>query len=124
MPLADHGCLVAGMPEETRERGAAVLDQAGPLCPKHATLELGSPAVAAGEQAGRAEIEADRQLLENGGTDPQRPAGLALYLASARSDGLSGRLLSAVWDPWEHLDVDSVMASEAFTVRRLRAEEG
>ena len=67
------------------------------------------------------EVEADRQLLKNGGTDPQRPAGLAVYLASARSDGLSGRLLSAVWDPWEDLDVDAIMASETFTVRRLKA---
>ena len=79
--------------------------------------------LAAGQRAGQAEIEADRQLLENGGIDPQRPAGLAVYLASARSDGLSGRLLSAVWDPWEDLDVDAVMDSDAFTVRRLNAEE-
>jgi NAD(P)-dependent dehydrogenase (short-subunit alcohol dehydrogenase family) len=79
--------------------------------------------LAVGEQAGSAEIEADRKLIENGGTDPQRPAALVVYLASPRSDGLSGRLLAAVWDPWEELDIAAVMASEAYTVRRLKMEE-
>ena len=30
-------------------------------------------------------------------------AALAVYLGSAASDGITGRLLSAVWDPWEDL---------------------
>lgn len=93
------------------------------IAPGAVNTEMLKERLAAGERAGRAETEVDRQLLENGGTDPQRPAGLAVYLASARSDGLSGRLLSAVWDSWEDLDVDAVMASEAFTVRRLKVEE-
>ena len=91
------------------------------ISPGAVNTEMLKERLAAGQRAGRAEIKADRQLLENGGTDPQRPAGLAVYLASARSDGLSGRLLSAVWDSWEDLDVDEVMASETFTVRRLKA---
>jgi 3-oxoacyl-[acyl-carrier protein] reductase len=49
---------------------------------------------------------------------------LVVYLASARSDGLSGRLLAAVWDPWEDFDIEAVMATEAFTVRRLKPEDG
>ena len=93
------------------------------IAPGAVNTEMLKERLSAGERAGRAETEADRKLLENGGTDPQRPAGLAVYLASARSDGLSGRLLSAVWDSWEDLDVDAVMASEAFTVRRLKVEE-
>ncbi|MGY8824067.1 MAG: SDR family NAD(P)-dependent oxidoreductase [Candidatus Latescibacterota bacterium] len=79
--------------------------------------------LAVGDQAGQAEIAADKKLLENGGTDPQRPAALVTYLASPRSDGLSGRLLAAVWDPWEDLDVEAVMASDAYTVRRLKMEK-
>ncbi len=79
--------------------------------------------LAVGQEAGSAELEADKKLLQDGGTDPQRPAALVVYLASPRSDGLSGRLLAAVWDPWEDLDVEAVMASEAYTVRRLKMEE-
>ena len=47
-------------------------------------------------------------------------AALALFLASPRSDGLSGRLLSAEWDSWEEIDVEAVMRSDEFTVRRIK----
>jgi hypothetical protein len=33
---------------------------------------------------------------------------------------LSGRLLSAVWDSWEEIDVEAVMSSDEFTVRRIK----
>ena len=78
----------------------------------------------AGTAGGEQEIEIDQRLVQEGGTDPARPAALVVYLASARSDGLSGRLLGAVWDPWENFDIEAVMASEAFTVRRLKPEDG
>lgn len=75
--------------------------------------------LAAGDLAGaQAQAEAQRQR-EEGGVDPARPAALVVYLASPRSDGLSGRLLSAVWDDWEHLAVAEVMRSEHYTVRRV-----
>ena len=53
------------------------------------------------------------------GATPERAAELVLYLVSPRSAGLSGRLLSAVWDDWEHLDVEALMAGEGGAVRRL-----
>jgi len=28
-----------------------------------------------------------------------------------------------VWDPWEDLDIEAVMATDAYTVRRLKQEE-
>ncbi len=65
----------------------------------------------------------DQQLLQEGGTPPEGPAALAVYLASARSDGLTGKMLAAVWDPWEDLDIEAVMATDAYTVRRLKQEE-
>ena len=77
----------------------------------------------AGTAVGGQEMKIDQRLLEEGGTKPERPAALVVYLASARSDGLSGRLLAAVWDPWEDFDVAAVMATEAFTVRRLKQED-
>lgn len=57
---------------------------------------------------------------EEPGATPEGAAELVLYLVSPRSAGLSGRLLSAVWDDWEHLDVEAVMAGEGGAVRRLR----
>jgi NAD(P)-dependent dehydrogenase (short-subunit alcohol dehydrogenase family) len=54
---------------------------------------------------GRGVLPADflariEKLLADGGTPPARAADLAVWLASAESDGLTGKLISAVWDPW------------------------
>jgi NAD(P)-dependent dehydrogenase (short-subunit alcohol dehydrogenase family) len=58
---------------------------------------------------------------EQGGTPLERGAALAVYLGSSASDGITGRLLSAVWDPWEDLasrrkDLDG---SDVYTLRRI-----
>lgn len=56
-----------------------------------------------------------------GGTPLERGASLAVYLGSSLSDGITGRLLSAVWDPWEHLanHRDDLDASDVYTLRRI-----
>lgn len=76
----------------------------------------------AGAEVGAGEMDSDQQLLRDGGTDPECPAALVVYLSSPRSDGLTGRLLAAVWDRWEDFDIEAIMASESFTVRRLKQE--
>jgi len=58
---------------------------------------------------------------EQGGTPLEVGAALAVFLGSAASDGITGRLLSAVWDPWEQLashreDLDR---SDVYTLRRI-----
>jgi NAD(P)-dependent dehydrogenase (short-subunit alcohol dehydrogenase family) len=59
--------------------------------------------------------------LADGGAPPERAADLVVYLASAESDGLSGKLISAVWDPWpfDAAARKALMASEAYTLRRV-----
>lgn len=61
------------------------------------------------------------KLLADGGTPPGRAADLAVWLASADSDGLSGKLISAVWDPWpfDGARRKALMAGEAYTLRRV-----
>ena len=64
---------------------------------------------------------------ESGGTPLTRGANLAVYLGSRRSDGITGRLLSAVWDPWEELaqHADTLRDSDIYTLRRIvPAERG
>ncbi|MBE0643771.1 MAG: SDR family oxidoreductase [Bacteroidetes bacterium] len=56
--------------------------------------------LAAGDRAG-AELTGARDRAEKGGTPPDRAAELAVFLASSFSDGITGKLLSAVWDPWQ-----------------------
>jgi len=65
----------------------------------------------------------DRMLKQKaqGGTPLDRGASLAVYLGAAASDGISGRLLSAVWDPWEQLAEhrDELAGSDIYTLRRI-----
>jgi len=76
---------------------------------------------AAGEAGGPKLLEELKHMEETGGTSPERAASLAVFLASDPSNRLTGRLLSAVWDDWEHLanHLDEIAASEAFTLRRV-----
>jgi NAD(P)-dependent dehydrogenase (short-subunit alcohol dehydrogenase family) len=60
-------------------------------------------------------------LKESGATPLERGAALAVYLGSAESDGITGRLLSAVWDPWESLAErrEDLRKSDIYTLRRI-----
>lgn len=78
--------------------------------------------LAAGPDAvGREFYDRMVKTKNQGGTPLERGASLAVYLGSAASDGITGRLLSAVWDPWEHLanHRDDLDASDVYTLRRI-----
>lgn len=77
----------------------------------------------AGESAGEAYARRARRQVEDGGTPPQRAAELAVFLASAKSDGLTGRLISAVWDDWPAMAplIPQIMSSDLYTLRRVTA---
>jgi NAD(P)-dependent dehydrogenase (short-subunit alcohol dehydrogenase family) len=61
----------------------------------------------------------------SGGTPLERGASLVVYLASSASDGITGRLLSAVWDPWPTLadHRDALAATDVYTLRRIVPDE-
>lgn len=65
----------------------------------------------------------DRAVVQqaNGGAPLDKGAGLAVFLASAASDGITGRLLSAVWDDWPHLPERraDLAATDVYTLRRI-----
>jgi 3-oxoacyl-[acyl-carrier protein] reductase len=75
----------------------------------------------AGKAGGPKLLEELKRMEETGGTSPDRAAGLVVFLASDGSNRLTGRLLSAVWDDWEHFAnrMDEIAASEVFTLRRV-----
>jgi NAD(P)-dependent dehydrogenase (short-subunit alcohol dehydrogenase family) len=56
-----------------------------------------------------------------GGTPLGVGAELVAFLASRESDGVSGRLISAVWDDWRDLPAqrERLMSSDVFTLRRI-----
>lgn len=64
---------------------------------------------------------------QEGGFPLARVADLVVFLASAASDGITGRLLSAVWDDWGALPSrrDELARSDVYTLRRIvPAERG
>ena len=76
---------------------------------------------AAGKAGGPKLLEELKRMEETGGASPDRAAGLVVFLASDGSNRLTGRVLSAVWDDWEHFAnrMDEIAASEALTLRRV-----
>ncbi len=76
-----------------------------------------------GKRAGASELAAAKKRANEGGTPPELAAELAVFLAAKDSAGLSGRLVSAVWDDWKHWskkDIAKIMAGESLTLRRAR----
>jgi NAD(P)-dependent dehydrogenase (short-subunit alcohol dehydrogenase family) len=58
---------------------------------------------------------------QTGGTELSIPVALCVFLASSTSNGITGRLLSALWDPWLHLPtiLDQLNQSDVYTLRRI-----
>jgi NAD(P)-dependent dehydrogenase (short-subunit alcohol dehydrogenase family) len=78
--------------------------------------------LAAGPDAvGSAFYERMKKIADEGGTPLERGAALAVFLASSNSDGITGRILSAVWDPWSALPGrrDELKATDVYTLRRI-----
>ena len=73
------------------------------------------------EKAGSDFYQRSRKQQQEGGTSLKKGAELAVWLASAESDGFSGRLVSAVWDDWAKFSqkLDRIAGSDVFTLRRI-----
>jgi NAD(P)-dependent dehydrogenase (short-subunit alcohol dehydrogenase family) len=56
----------------------------------------------------------------SGGVPLRHGAELAVFLGSAASDSITGKLLSAVWDPWRELPAHCrELDSDVYTLRRI-----
>jgi 3-oxoacyl-[acyl-carrier protein] reductase len=77
------------------------------------------------ERVGRSYYEVALRQKVSGGDSVERAAALCVFLASRASDGISGRLISARWDPWEDLPRHSeeLRRSDIYTLRRIVPED-
>lgn len=73
--------------------------------------------VRAGDAAGWREVQTATEVRGNGGTAPDKQLQLAMFLASDRSNHISGRLIS-VDDDWKKLE-NSNLQPNLFTLRRV-----
>ena len=95
--------------------------QVNAIAPGAVNTRLTDAVLAAGPAAGEEMLAQARRQKEAGGVPAERAAALAVFLASEESDGLSGRLISAVWDDWENMNgrIEQIMASDLYTLRRV-----
>lgn len=77
------------------------------------------------EQVGHAAYADALKQKQTGGAPAKRAADLCVKLLSAETDGLTGRLISAVWDPWEMLAAhkDELKGKDVYTLRRIVPED-
>jgi 3-oxoacyl-[acyl-carrier protein] reductase len=72
------------------------------------------------EKVGEAFYAKNKQWAQAGAVPLELGANLAVYLASAQSDGITGKLISAQWDPWEKLhEFKGDLDNDIYTLRRI-----
>jgi 3-oxoacyl-[acyl-carrier protein] reductase len=78
-----------------------------------------------GDAAGERELSLANKVFEEGGASMDRVADLALFLASVAGKGITGKLISAVWDDWEHWPehLNELSSSDVFTLRRIAGRD-
>ena len=89
------------------------------------TRLLGEVLAAGSAQVGADFYERAMKQKAQGGTPLEKGAQLAVFLASSASDGITGKLISAVWDPWETLPehLDDLQKTDVYTLRRIVPKE-
>lgn len=80
-----------------------------------ATVEAGPDA------AGSGYFETTQRQVAEGGVPPERAAALVDFLVSNDAEGITGKLISAPWDPWEDEEFRARLRSEPdlATLRRI-----
>jgi NAD(P)-dependent dehydrogenase (short-subunit alcohol dehydrogenase family) len=73
------------------------------------------------DRVGKAFYEKALKQKSEGGTPLDLGASLCVYLASSESDGITGKLISAPWDPWQNLARyrDDLKNTDIYTLRRI-----
>jgi NAD(P)-dependent dehydrogenase (short-subunit alcohol dehydrogenase family) len=103
--------------EELRGQGIDV----NAIAPGALNTRMLDEVLAAGpERVGQRFYERALEQQRSGGAPLERGAELAVWLASAASDGITAKLLSALWDPWAQLPAHlGDLDSDVYTLRRI-----
>jgi NAD(P)-dependent dehydrogenase (short-subunit alcohol dehydrogenase family) len=77
------------------------------------------------DAAGRKEFESAAKMPRDNAARLEKVLGLVESLLAPQSDGISGKLISAPWDPWQNLAAlrDELMKSDIYTLRRIVPED-
>jgi 3-oxoacyl-[acyl-carrier protein] reductase len=109
--------LTETLAEEVKEYGIGI----NAVAPGAVNTRMLDQALAAGEATGKDFLARSIKQKQEGGVPPEEVAELAVFLASSQSDGLTGRLISLLWDNWRDIPqhLDKIMASDIYTMRRI-----
>jgi NAD(P)-dependent dehydrogenase (short-subunit alcohol dehydrogenase family) len=105
--------LAETLAEEVRDQNV----QVNCMAPGGSYTSMTDEIIHAGERAGRKEIEDAQQIRLTGGVSPEKQLQLAMFLASERSNHVSGKLIH-VNDDWKRLEKAN-MNPELYTLRRV-----
>jgi NAD(P)-dependent dehydrogenase (short-subunit alcohol dehydrogenase family) len=107
--------------EELREAGIDV----NMVAPGALNTRLLDEVLEAGpEVVGEAFYAASLKQRQSGGTPLEVGAALCVFLGSRASDGITGKLISAPWDPWQRFAAEkSRLDGDVYTLRRIVPEE-
>ena len=114
--------LVETIAEEERSRPIDI----NAVAPGAINTRLTDEVIALGPKVvGEAEYAAAQKQKATGGASLDKALGLVEWLLSDKSDGVTGRLLSAPWDPWQTLNQHAAELgpSDIYTLRRIVPEE-
>jgi NAD(P)-dependent dehydrogenase (short-subunit alcohol dehydrogenase family) len=75
--------------------------------------------------AGEKEVGVAQKALEGGDATMQAAVDLIAFLASDASEGITGKLISAMWDKWEEFPEHAaeLSSSDVFTLRRIAGRD-
>ena len=114
--------LMETLAEELREFKVDV----NAVAPGAMKTRLVEQVLAAGpEVVGAAFFAKNQKWAEDGATPLELGASLCVYLASAASDGITGKLISAQWDPWRDLEKHraELAKTDIYCLRRIVPED-
>jgi NAD(P)-dependent dehydrogenase (short-subunit alcohol dehydrogenase family) len=85
------------------------------------TRMLGEVLEAGPEKVGESAYRDALKQKTSGGTSAEKAAALSVMLLAGDSGGVTGRLISAVWDPWKSLHdrKEELARSDIYTLRRI-----
>jgi len=73
------------------------------------------------ENAGPSFYDNTKKQIESGGVSAEKAAELTVFLISEISDGITGKFISAPWDPWRDLEFQELLKTDKdiATIRRI-----
>lgn len=89
------------------------------IAPGFVVTRLHQETIKAGQRAGEEFLEKTIEQVSGGGVSPMIAANLTVFLLSSASEGITGKFISASWDPWQSDDFVTRLRQDAdFAVLR------